>query len=142
MDAATNGRRRDWPVGGVRPEFIARVRRQRDRIAHQALGLIPVDAAALESLEGRLIGCGGRDVGAGPEVIHVHRADGVRRFDQAFGRPERVAKVGAAPLELGRERPVQHDDRAASSTARRSDSWVDRRAGFDSRTAAAQVVTA
>ena len=75
------------PVRRFRPELIASGHRDRDRIAHQAFGAFPADAAALEALEGCLVGRGGRHVGAGDEVIQVHRADGLGRLDQAFGRP-------------------------------------------------------
>ncbi len=111
----SDGRRHQRPhargsVRRVRPELVASVGRERDRCAHQARRCFPLDAPAGKALEGRLISGGGRDIGARPQVIHVHRADDFGRFDQRLGRPQRVAKIRAAALEFRRKRPVQHDE--------------------------------
>jgi hypothetical protein len=40
----------------------------------------------------------------------VHATDQLRLFEQDFGRPERIVELGAAALELGRERAIQNQD--------------------------------
>jgi hypothetical protein len=40
----------------------------------------------------------------------VDAADQLRLFEQDFGRPERIVELGAAALELGRERAIQNQD--------------------------------
>jgi hypothetical protein len=69
-----------------------------------------------------LIGRRGRDVRAGGKVIGVHRANQIRPLDQHLCRPKRIAQIGAAALEFGRERSVE--DRNGPACEQRRDRIV------------------
>jgi hypothetical protein len=75
---------------------------------HQAGRALAAQAALGEALERRLVAGRDRDVGTGCEVVRVHGADQIRILEEDARRPQRVAQVGAAPLELRRESAVQH----------------------------------
>lgn len=108
-------------IGRDRPELIPRPDGQRHRAAHQFRRRPRVDSAALQPREGGLIGRARGHVGARAKVVRVHGADQVGPLDQAFGRPQRVVQVGAAPLELRGQRAVQDDRRLSRQK------WVKRR---------------
>ncbi len=111
IDAAMSGRNRPGMIRRIGPILIAGARRERDGAAHQPRGGVAPDAAAGKGLEARLIGRRRRDVGAGLEIIEMHLADQLRPLEQAFGRPERISKVRAAPLQFGGERSVHDEQR-------------------------------
>ena len=90
------------------PRRVGRLARELHAPAHQLGRPLAIEAALGEALERRLVARGDRDVGAGGEVVRMHGADQVRILQQEAGRPQRVAQVGAAPLELGREPAVEH----------------------------------
>ena len=78
-----------------------------------------------ETFEGCLVRGSGAHVGAGIEIIRVHRANHVRPFDQAFGRPQRIAQVGTATFEFRGERAIHN--RTAAPPGMDQAGWALRR---------------
>jgi hypothetical protein len=97
-------------IGRHTPKLLARRDRQIDGIAHDLSRRLTRQAAPLESLESRLVGCRRRHVGAGQEVIQMHAAYQVGLLQQYFRRPEGIREIRAAPLEFRGQRPVQDHD--------------------------------
>src|SRR5262249_50299174 len=105
---------------GITPEPRARLSREPNAQRHQFGRWGRAQSAPREAREGRLIAGTRDDVRAGRQVIQVYLANDVRLLDEQLGGPERIAQVGAAPLQLRRQGTVENDD------AEFSQEWLER----------------
>src|SRR5262249_43090227 len=89
-------------------ETLAGLARQLDTEQQQFACAGGIDATRRKAVEARLVARGQRDIGARNEVIVVHLLDQPGLLDQHPRRPQRIADVRAAALELGRHGAVDH----------------------------------
>jgi hypothetical protein len=96
-------------IGGNIPKFISCLDGKRHGVAHQARRVFMCDSAAMKGLESSLVGRRRCHIRARIEVIQMHRADHAGLLDQIFGRPKRVAQIGAAALKFGGQCAIEDD---------------------------------
>jgi hypothetical protein len=83
---------------------------QRHAEPEQVCGFLAFQATLHQSRQCRLVACGRGNIGAGGEVVVMNLADQSGVFQEQLRRPERIAQVGAALFQLGRQRAVEDDD--------------------------------
>ena len=95
-----------WRIG--RPERIARLTRQLHRQLQAGGGLLGAQTAPGKAFIAGLITGGGGHIGASGKIIVVHGANQLRVVQQHARRPQRIAQIAAAPLQLGGQGAIEN----------------------------------